>query len=103
MGDCVAIGSGKELANLAKGDNAKYRITGLKWVLGKPLERDRSARTIAISQEAFTDSILARFNLVDVFTLTTPLAPGSHLLVADCPTFKEEIEDISTRPYRESS
>ena len=81
-----------------------YGMTGLvevKWVLGRLLERNRSARTIEISQEAFIDSILARFNLLDASTVTTPLAPGSHLEAADCPTSKQEIEDITTRPYRE--
>jgi len=36
------------------------------------LERDRSARTIAISQEALIQSILARFNLL---TKSLPRAP----------------------------
>ena len=70
-------------------------------VLGMLLERDRSARTIAISQEAFIDSILARFNLLDATTVTMPLAPGSHLSVADCPTSQDEIEEMATRPYSE--
>jgi len=65
------------------------------------LERDRSARTIAISQDAFIDSILARFNLLDATTVTMPLAPGSHLSVADCPTSQDEIEMMATRPYNE--
>ena len=85
--DCVAIGSGKELDNLSKNVNMTYAITGpgeVKWVLGMLLERDRSARTIAISQEAFIDSVLTRFNLLDATTVTTSLAPGSHLSVADC-------------------
>jgi len=64
------------------------------------LERDRSARTIAISQEAFTASILTRFNLIDATTVTTPLVPGSRLSVADCTT-SQEIEEMATRPYRE--
>ena len=65
------------------------------------LDRDRSTRTIAIPQEAFTDSILVRFNHLDTSTAMMPLAPGSHLSAADCPTSKEEIEDMATRPYRE--
>ena len=60
--DCVAIGSGEELASLAKSVDAKYGTTGLgevQWVLGMLMERDRPARTISISQEAFVDSIPA--------------------------------------------
>ena len=41
------------------------------FTLGKLLEHDRSARTIAISQEVFIDLILARFDLLDVSTVTT--------------------------------
>jgi len=102
--DCVAIGPRKELDSLSKSVDAKYGITGpgeVKWVLGMLLERDRSARTIAISQEAFIDSILARFNLLDATTVTTPLAPGTHLSAVDCPTSQDKIEEMETRPYRE--
>ena len=62
----VAIGSRKELTALAENVNAKYGITSLRevrWVNGMLLERDRPARTISISQEAYIDSILTRFNL----------------------------------------
>ena len=70
----------------------------VKWVLGRLLERNRSARRLRFPQEAFIDSILARFNLLDASTVTTPLPRGSHLSAADCPTSKQ---DIATRPYRE--
>ena len=65
------------------------------------MERDCSAQTISIPQEAFIDSILARFNLVDAPTISTPLAPGTQFSAADCPT--EEDEEMGTRPYRERS
>ena len=84
--------------------SAKYGITGLgevKWVLGMLLERDRPTRTISISQEAFIDSILTRFNLTNATTVATPLTPGTHLSADDCPTSKDEIEEMANRPYRE--
>ena len=59
--DFVGIGSGEELDALARSVDAKYGITGLgdvKWVLGMLIERDRAARTIYISQEAFINSLL---------------------------------------------
>jgi len=67
----------------------------------RSLERDRSARTTTISQEAVTDSIPARFNLLNASTVTMPLAPRSHHSVADCLTSQDEIEEMATRPYRE--
>ena len=51
-------------------------MTGLgevRWVLDMLLERDRPRRTISISQEAFIDSILTRFNLTDATTVATSL------------------------------
>ena len=65
------------------------------------LERDRPARTISISQEAFIDSTLTRFNLTDAATVATPLTPGTPLSAGDCPTSKDEIEEMEDRPYRE--
>ena len=65
------------------------------------MERDRLARTISISQETFIDSILARFNLVDVSTVSTSLPPATQLSAADCPAEQDEKEEIDTRPYRE--
>ena len=73
--DCVLIGSGKELANLPKIVDAKDGITGpgeIVWVFGMRLERDRSARTIAVPQEAFIGPALARLNLIDATTVTAP-------------------------------
>ena len=70
-------------------------------MLGMLVERDRAARTISISQEAFINSILARFNLTDASPLSTPLTPGTHLSAADCPTSQEEKDEMATRPYRE--
>ena len=76
----VAIGCREQLTTLSKSVDAKYGITSLRgvlWVPGMLLERDRSARMSSISQEAFIDSVLIRFNLTGASTVTTPLTPGS--------------------------
>jgi len=65
-------------------------------VLGMLMERDRSARTVSISQGTFIDSIMTRFNLTDAAPVTTPLAPGTHLSADNNPTSKDEME---MRPY----
>jgi len=102
--DCVAIGSRQVLTSLAKSVDEKYGTTGLgevRWVLGMLMERDRAARTISISQEAFIDSILARFNLTDATTVATPLNPGTQLSATDCPTLESELAEMENKPYRE--
>ena len=58
------------------------------------LEHDRSTRTISISREAFIDSILARFDLADATPVITPLAPGTRLSAADCPTSQDEMAEM---------
>jgi len=102
--DFVGIGSGKDLEVLAKGVDEKYGITGfgdVKWILGMLVERDRTARTISISQEAFITSLLTRFNLSDATPVSTPLLPGAQLSMLDCPDSEEEKLEMKTRPYRE--
>ena len=68
---------------------------------GKLLERGRPTRTISISQEELIDSILTRFNLTDATTVATPLTSGTPLSADNCPTSKDEIEQMANRPYRE--
>ena len=102
--DFVGIGSRVQLEALAESVDGKYSITGLgevKWVLGMLLERNHAARMISISQEAFINSILACFNLMDASPLSTPLVPGTQLSTTDCPTTQEEKDEMTTQPYRE--
>ena len=102
--DFVRIGSRAQLEVLAESVDGKYGITRLgevKWVLGMLLEHDRTARMILISQEAFINLILARFNLMDASPLSTLLVPSTQLSTADCPTTQGEKDKMATRPYRE--
>ena len=100
----VGIGSRAQLEALAESVDGKYSITRLgevKWVLGMLLECDCTARMISISQEAFINSILACFNLMDASPLSTPLVPSTQLSTANCPTTQEEKDEMATQPYRE--
>jgi hypothetical protein len=81
-----------------------YAITGfadVKWTLGMPVERDRTARTVSISQNVFIDSTLARFNFSDAAPVTTPFPPGVHLSALDCSDSEEDRLETRTRSYRE--
>ena len=96
----VALGSRNKLTALSKSLDANYGIAGLgevRWVLSMLMERDRPARTISISQEAFIDSILVRFNLTGATTVATPLT-RELTFPQDCPTLKDEIEEMPNRP-----
>ncbi len=61
-------------------------------------DRDRAARAVYFSQEAFTNTSLTGFNLTDTAAFSTPLTPGAHLYAADCPISQEEKDDTATRP-----
>jgi len=73
----------------------------VKWILELKVERDRTARTISMSQEAFIDSIPTRFNLADAAPTTTPLTPGNQLTKADCPTAQADKDEMTGIPYRQ--
>src|SRR5258706_5932068 len=102
--DFVGVGSRSKLNTLAESVDQKYGITGLgdvKWLLGMLIEHDRANRWIYILQEAFINTVLARFNLMNTVPLSTPMIPGSHLSSADCPTSPEEKVEMTDQPYRQ--
>src|SRR5258706_652941 len=102
--DFVGVGSRSEPDTLAESVDQKYGITGLgdvKWLLGMLIECDRANRWIYILQEAFINTVLARFNLTNAVPLSIPMIPGSRLSSADCPTLPEEKVKMADRPYRQ--
>jgi hypothetical protein len=102
--DFIGIGSGEGLGELAGSVDRRYGITGLgevKWLLGMLVECDRASRTIYISQSAFIDSALARFQLTNTHPVMTPLVHGARLSLNDCPGSDEEKLEMAGRPYRE--
>ena len=54
--------------------------------------------TISISQDSYIRTILARFNMSDCKSVSTPAAPGSQLLVA--PTHNDEEKEAGEIPYK---
>jgi hypothetical protein len=79
--DCILTGSSPELISKYKQKfNDRYTLTDLgpvHWFLGIKITRDRSARTISLSQTSYIDSILARFGLSDAKPYGTPMVPGA--------------------------
>ncbi len=74
----------------------------LHWILGIEVQRDRRGRRIMLSQRAYIDTMLSRFNLDDAKPITTPMAPGGVLSKHQCPTSQREFEDMRDIPYREA-
>ena len=94
----VAISSRKELTALVGSVNMAWEKSDGYSACCR--SATAPARTISISQEASIDSIITRFNLTDATTVATPLTPGTYLSAGDCPTSKDEIEEMANRPYR---
>ena len=73
----------------------------LESILGIRVTRDRSARTLCLSQEKYVDNLLRKFKLEDVKPARTPLDPGCILSKSMCSKTEEEKRQASKRPYRE--
>lgn len=60
----------------------KWRMTDLgeaKFVLGLRITRDQSRGTITLSQEAYIDTLLEKFDMVDAAPVSTPAEAGKKL------------------------
>ncbi|HEV7737689.1 MAG TPA: reverse transcriptase domain-containing protein, partial [Chlamydiales bacterium] len=101
----VAASSKEEITRLAKDLNKHFEIVDLgpiKWLLGIAIERDRTARTIALSQVAYIDGIIDKFQQKDGYEVSTPLDHNVVLSKDLCPKEEIEKERMKKIPYREA-
>jgi hypothetical protein len=85
--------------------NGKYRMTDLgpcKWLLGIKITCDVQAGTIALSQHAYVDSIVTRFNFDDLKPSSIAMDPTASLLKSQSPTTLADIAKMANVPYREA-
>src|SRR5258706_3083534 len=71
----------------------------VKFLLGIEVIRNRKSGMIELLQQAYINQLLKCFNLQDVKASATPLSTGTQLTQNDCPTTKEEINDMANIPY----
>ena len=91
--DETGVGSPHQLQRVSAMFKNKYGISGegeLTWTLGIGVRRDRDARIVSLSQEAYIDNLIERFDLQNATTVTTPLAPGVILSKEQCPAKPHE-------------
>ena len=69
--------------------------------IGITIERDRAARTIALSQTALIDCIVSQFSLADAHPIATPLESKCYLSKATSPLSDNDRAVMSKTPYRE--
>ena len=83
----------------------RFEITDLgsiSWLLGLAIERNRTSRTLSISQKSYIETILRRFNLENAKSLSIPMDPNTHFSKDDCPSTDEEVTVMKKVPYREA-
>jgi hypothetical protein len=104
--DCLSTGTSQGLVNEFKRRvNGKYRLTDLgpcKWLLGIKVDRNLENGTIALSQHAYIDSIITRFNFDDLKPSSTPMDPSSPLTNSQSPKMLADIAKMKNVPYREA-
>ena len=85
---------------------SKWDISDLgsvKFALGIAVERDRESRSISLSQTAFIDRLIARFDLADAHPVDTPMVQGLQIRQPDksIPPDPHLVEWIERTPYHE--
>ena len=73
-----------------------------KWLLSIKITRDEQASTIALSQHAYVDSIVTRFNFDDLKPSSIAMDPAAPLLKSQSPTTLADIAKMANVPYREA-
>lgn len=82
-----------------------YEIKDLgkaKYILGIRIDYDDANGTIRLSQRAYCERLLERFDMSDCRPRSTPLPAGITLNVDDCPSTEEERREMENTPYREA-
>jgi hypothetical protein len=69
------------------------------WLLGVEIVRDRSKRTLSLSQRQYVLSLLERFGMSDCNPVVTPMDTGLKLSSTMSPTSSKDIEEMRSVPY----
>ena len=104
--DGMVTGSNVKLIKGFKEDmHAKYRLTDLgavNWLLGIKITRDLINKTLSLSQHAYIDAIITRFNFDDLKPSSIPIDPSAPLSKSQSPSKIEDINKMKNVPYREA-
>ena len=85
--------------------NKKYKITNLGPVyslLGIKVTRDLVEKTISLSQQAYVEAIITKFNFDNLKPSSTPMDPSAPLTKSQSPTKLDDISKMRNVPYREA-
>ena len=101
--DCALTGSSQKLIDEFKVQmNETYKISDLgaiHWLLGIKVTRDLPNHTISLSQHAYIDSIILRYNFTDLKPSAIPMDPSAPLLKLQSPMKLADIARMKNVPY----
>ena len=107
--DTTLITPNDATMHILKGNVKKYlEVTDggeLHWLLGIEVIRDRTARTLSLSQKAYIDSIISRYPVFDNSQRSKssiPFDPAVVFSKEDEPRTPEDIAYMRKLPYREA-
>jgi reverse transcriptase-like protein len=104
--DGMVTGSNISLINKFKSDmNAKYKLTDLgaaNWLLGIKITRDLVNKTLSLSQHAYIEAIITRFNFNDLKPSSIPIDSSAPLSKSQSPSKIEDVIKMKNVPYREA-
>jgi hypothetical protein len=101
----IAAKSSEEIQKVKDELKAHFKLRDLgptSWLLGVEIKRDRSKRTLTLSQHQYILDLLDRFDLKDCNTVTTPMDPNVRLSSSMSPTSAQEIEGMRSIPYTQA-
>lgn len=103
--DCTMAGTSQPLIDdYRERFNRRYSLTNLgpiNWLLGIEVVRNRTARTIALSQQNYIAAMLERFQLSDAQAMLIPMDPNISFSREQCPSNPQEVARMRRMPYRE--
>jgi hypothetical protein len=104
--DGMVTGSSRSLIDKFKVEmDKKYKLTDLgpaNWLLGIKISRDLANKTISLSQHAYIEAIINRFNFGDLKPSSIPMDPAVPLSKSQEPIKLEDIAKMKNIPYREA-
>ncbi len=74
-------------------------LSAAKKILGMEITKDRSVGKLFLSQQAYIDKVLKRFNMNNAKPVTVPFAAHFKLSADMSPKTDEEMERMSSVPY----
>jgi hypothetical protein len=69
------------------------------YILGAEIERDRSKKILALSQEHYIRKVFEKFHMQDCKSIDTPIAKGECLSLRMCPKTPNEKAQMEKVPY----